>query len=62
MMRHGKVSFKTCYHTAHIPASYIIQLAAMDYSNDTEPGSFRDAVHDWLLCEILNAIGNHTVT
>jgi hypothetical protein len=62
MIRNGKVSFKTCYQTALIPASYVIHLASEDYANDTEPGSFREALHHWFLCEILNAIGNHTVT
>jgi len=61
MMRHGKVSFKTCYQTAQIPASYVIKLASKDYADDTRPSSFREALHHWFLCEILSAIGNHTV-
>jgi hypothetical protein len=61
MMHLGKVSFKTCYQSAHIPASYVIKLASKDYANDTMPGSFCEALDHWFLCEILSAIGNHTV-
>ena len=45
-----------------IPASYMVHLAQMEYGvNGTEPNSFHVAVEHWLLCETLDAIGNHTI-
>lgn len=45
-----------------IPASYVITLAQRAYATSgTEPNSFRVAVEHWLLCETLDAIGNHTL-
>ena len=62
MIRQGKVAFRTCFHLALIPASYVIQLANQAYSTTgSQPFSFRDAFDHWILCETLNAIGNHTV-
>jgi len=60
MIAHGKSSFKTCFCEALIPASYVIRLA--QHARAHIDGSvFRCAVDHWLLCETLNAIGNHTV-
>jgi hypothetical protein len=60
MIAEGRISFKTCFCKALIPASYVIRLA----KRSREAGDlsvFRRAIHHWLLCETLNAIGNHTV-
>jgi hypothetical protein len=61
MLREGKVCFRTCFQRVLIPASYVIMLATKAYSTTNEPRSFREAFDHWLLCEILNAIGNHTI-
>jgi hypothetical protein len=63
MIREGKINFKTCFSKVLIPASYFVRLAlAQQSSSDASgPSSFRDAVDHWLLCEVLNAIGNHTM-
>jgi hypothetical protein len=61
MIREGKINFKTCFSKALIPASYFIYLARQSSSDTSGPSTFRDAVDHWLLCEILNAIGNHTM-
>jgi hypothetical protein len=61
MAHNGKIGFRTCTQTVLIPTSYIIRLASTLYSASTEPHSFSDAIDHWLLCEILNAIGNHTI-
>jgi hypothetical protein len=60
MFRQGKLCFRTCFQRVLIPASYVIRLATAAYSTITEPRSFCDAFDHWLLCKILNAIGNHT--
>lgn len=61
MALEGKISFRTCYRQARAPASYLAKLANRRYSPNHEPHSFHDAVHHWLLCETLNAIGYHTM-
>lgn len=59
MIDEGKINFKTCFSKVLIPASYIIRLAIQNSSLDSH--IFQRAVDHWLLCEVLNAIGNHTV-
>ena len=52
----GKISYGTeCVspHQLHPEAHYP--------GPDGEPKSFVDPVHHWLLCEILNVIGSHTI-
>ena len=45
-----------------IPASYVVYLVQTAYAVDgTEPNSFCVVVEHWLLCETLDAIGNHTI-
>lgn len=63
MIREGKINFKTCYSKVLIPASYFVRLAFAQRSacNVSGPTNFCDAVDSWLLCEVLNAIGNHTM-
>lgn len=59
--RLGTISFRTCFRTVRFPAEYVVRLASAVYSPGSEPGSFKKACHHWLLVEILNAIGNHTM-
>jgi len=41
MIRQGKVAFRTCFHLALIPASYVIQLANQAYSTtESNPSAF----------------------
>lgn len=60
MLANGKIAYATCYQAVNIPASYAVRLASQAYTTDQEPRSFQAAVDHWLLCEVLNAIGNHT--
>jgi hypothetical protein len=60
MIAEGKVSLKTCFCKVLIPASHIVRLA-LRASPHVDVSVFRNAVNHWLLCELLNAIGNHTV-
>jgi hypothetical protein len=62
MIHQGKVAFKTCFHLVLIPASYVLHLANQAYpTTGPNPTCFHDAFNHWILCETLNAIGNHTV-
>lgn len=61
MAAEGKIDIKTCISKGLAPASYLIRLAGQQYTaSGPELRSFFDAFDHWLLCEILNAIGNHT--
>jgi hypothetical protein len=60
MINQGKISFRTCFQTAHIPASHVLFLASRAYPS-AEAASFRDAFDHWMLCEMLSAIGGHTM-
>ncbi|KAJ3503361.1 hypothetical protein NLJ89_g8472 [Agrocybe chaxingu] len=61
MMQEGKLSFKTCFKQVRFPLPYIAKLAAADYSPEVEPASFQMAFNHWVLCEVLNGIGDHTM-
>ncbi|KII89576.1 hypothetical protein PLICRDRAFT_174434 [Plicaturopsis crispa FD-325 SS-3] len=61
MASRGNISFKTCSHEVHIPATNLFDLAGRVYSGDEEPASLDDAINHWLLVETLNAIGGHTM-
>ncbi|KAH9929367.1 uncharacterized protein B0H18DRAFT_953554 [Fomitopsis serialis] len=60
----GRISWRTCFREAAIPASYFHRLAELSYGPDTAaagmPGSLRAAIQNWLLLEILGSIGGHT--
>jgi hypothetical protein len=64
MISQGKISFRTCFQTVAIPASHVLFLASSAYpssGSEHEPACFRDAFDHWMLCEILGAIGGHTM-
>jgi hypothetical protein len=64
MVAAGKVSFRTCARAARLPGSYVLGLAQKSYpslSVSGEPHTFADAFSHWFLCEILAAIGGHTM-
>jgi len=61
MLAQGKICFKTCFHQARILISHIATLAQATYSHETELHTLQDAIHHWLLVEIIGAIGGHTV-
>ena len=62
MLAEGKIAFKTCSRHVRIPASYFARLSQISYEDRSEePKSLEDAVHHWLLCETLNAIGQHSI-
>ncbi|KAJ3926509.1 MAG: hypothetical protein NXY57DRAFT_966457 [Lentinula lateritia] len=58
---HGTCSFRTCLRKMHIPASYLIKLLKADYSPHSEPATAYQAIHNWLLLQILEAIGDYTI-
>ncbi|KAJ3888324.1 hypothetical protein GG344DRAFT_19325, partial [Lentinula edodes] len=58
---HGTCSFRTCLREMRIPASYLIQLLKADYSPRSEPATAYQAIHNWLLLQILEAIGDYTI-
>ena len=63
-MDQGRISFRTCSRTARFPSKYITTvLAQASYPPvpGGEPASFDDAFDHWLLCELLNAIGGHSI-
>ena len=63
LAQQGKIYFRTYIQHVIIPASYVIKLANTAYTADgAEPSSFRAALDHWLLCEVLDTIGNHTIT
>lgn len=62
MLAEGKICFKTCSRQVRIPASYFARLSETAYEGrSNEPKSIEEAVHHWLLCEILNGIGQHSI-
>jgi hypothetical protein len=61
MVAEGKICFKTCYAQARIPASHLVSMAQALYSPNAGPQTLHDAIHHWLLVEILTAIGNHSI-
>jgi hypothetical protein len=63
MANMGTLSFRTCFRSVRFPASYFVQLATAQYTGNptSEPASFIDAYHSWLLIEILGSIGNHSM-
>jgi len=64
MLAEGKVSFHTCLRAARLPGSYILGLAQLSYPSTAaagEPHSFTQAFEHWFLCEILTAIGGHSM-
>ena len=64
MLGAGKFSFRTCLKSARLPGSYILGLAHAPYpslSASGKPQSFSEAFNHWFLCEILAAIGGHSM-
>ncbi|TDL14092.1 hypothetical protein BD410DRAFT_846356 [Rickenella mellea] len=55
MISQGKFSFRTCFRRACIPSSFIINLAAATYSDESEPRSFRDAFDHWLAAGFISS-------
>lgn len=63
MLAAGKISFRTCSRSVRLPGSYILGLAQASYSLSVsgEPRTFVEAFDHWFLCEILTAIGGHSM-
>jgi len=64
MLGAGKISFRTCAKAVRLPGSYILQLAQASHpavSTSGEPRSFIEAFDHWFLCEILTALGGHSM-
>ncbi|KAJ7845313.1 hypothetical protein B0H13DRAFT_2363761 [Mycena leptocephala] len=65
-MRAGLISFRTCFRTARIPISHLVELHNRSYptldtaGNPTEPFTVEQAVDNWLLLQILAGIGRHS--
>ncbi|KAJ7160827.1 hypothetical protein C8R46DRAFT_1223166 [Mycena filopes] len=66
-MSAGKIAFRTCFRSARIPVSYLLKLSSASYpaqdeaGNDIEPFTLEQAIHHWLLMEILGGVGDHTM-
>ncbi|KAJ7477496.1 hypothetical protein FB451DRAFT_1173045 [Mycena latifolia] len=56
-MRQGTISFRTCSRVARIPMSKLVELSQATYPTEDE-ADFEGAIDNWLLLQILNAIGN----
>ena len=64
MLAAGKISFRTCMKLARLPGSYILGLTHASYPSLSalgEPRTFSEAFGHWFLCEILAAIGGHSM-
>lgn len=62
MASEGKILYASCFQTVWIPISYVLKLVEARYPDPSgEPRTFIEAVHHWLLCEVLNAVGSHTI-
>jgi hypothetical protein len=64
MLAAGKISFRTCSRTVRLPGSYILELAQASYpvlSVSGGPRTFTEAFDHWFLCEILAALGGHSM-
>lgn len=66
-MAEGSISFRSCYRVARIPLVYIAELTSRNYpavddnGNPTEPYTLQQAIDHWLLVEICNGIGSHSI-
>ncbi|KAJ7266480.1 hypothetical protein B0H12DRAFT_1099703 [Mycena haematopus] len=62
-MAEGTISFASCFRTARIPLSYLINLHRTSYptldehGQPTEPLTLQDAIDHWLLMQIIGNIG-----
>ncbi|KAJ3507940.1 hypothetical protein NMY22_g16775 [Coprinellus aureogranulatus] len=59
----GNLLFQTCSKRVTIYGPHIIKLLTDTYppSGATEPASFKEAFSFWLLVQVLNAIGRHSI-
>jgi len=57
MIAEGKLCFCTCPKEVRIPAPYLQKLAA----GAVDAEAFQKVFDHWLLCEILNGIGGHSI-
>ncbi|KAJ6589567.1 hypothetical protein B0H19DRAFT_922638, partial [Mycena capillaripes] len=56
IMAQGLISFRTCSRVARIPISKLLELYSVTYPTP-DASTFKDAVDNWFLLQILNAIG-----
>jgi hypothetical protein len=62
MLAHGKISFRTCLRQVRFPASYFAILSGLNYGTlHPELTSLDKAIEHWILVELLNAIGGHSI-
>ncbi|KAK7025633.1 hypothetical protein R3P38DRAFT_2529661 [Favolaschia claudopus] len=66
-MAEGTIAFRSCLRSAWLPLSHLVKLHAASYpardeqGNAVEPLTLEDALDDWLLTQIVTAIGDLTV-
>ncbi|KAJ7443670.1 hypothetical protein FB451DRAFT_1437063 [Mycena latifolia] len=66
-MANGTVAFASCFRTARIPLTYLLGLHRASYpaldeqGQPTEPRTLQDAIDNWLLMQIVGAIGDLSV-
>ncbi|KAF8955020.1 hypothetical protein BDZ97DRAFT_1675363, partial [Flammula alnicola] len=63
LMAQGVISFKTCSRVVQLPGPHIVRLAEQQFQpqHGAEFIDFVQAFDHWLLCQILAAIGVHTM-
>ncbi|KAK7439976.1 hypothetical protein VKT23_017229 [Stygiomarasmius scandens] len=57
-LEEGKISFRTCSMVVRVPGMYIKNLIDQCHADNV---SVLPRLHHWLLCEVLNAIGKHSM-
>ncbi|KAK7015821.1 hypothetical protein R3P38DRAFT_2786739 [Favolaschia claudopus] len=66
-MAEGTIAFRSCLRSAWIPLSHLVKLhlatypARDEHGNAVEPLTLEDALDDWMLTQIVTAIGDLTV-
>ncbi|KAK6988071.1 hypothetical protein R3P38DRAFT_3445569 [Favolaschia claudopus] len=66
-MAEGTIAFRSCLRSAWLPLSHLVKLHAASYpardeqGNAVEPLTLEDALDDWMLTQIVTAIGDLTV-
>ncbi|KAJ7828177.1 hypothetical protein B0H13DRAFT_2373352 [Mycena leptocephala] len=57
----GTFHLATCFRTIRYPVEYVLRLAQVHYSPESEPANFQEAFDFWFLYQCLIAIGRHNI-
>ncbi len=61
MVDHGKLSFRTCAAEVRLPCEFLVRLLRNPFSIYHTTATRKQALHHWLLTELLTAVGGHTM-